>query len=81
MEKALGEVNYDITPTALPNLRGRSSLYVASDIKAGEKFSKENIKAVRPSFGLHPKHYNEILGKQAKKDLQPGDRLSWEVVE
>ncbi len=81
LDKALGKVNYDITPTALPSIRGRSSLYISAPVKAGELISKSNIKSVRPSFGLHPKYYNEVLGRKAKKDLEPGDRLSWEVIE
>ncbi len=80
IDQALGKVTYDITPSALPSLRGRSSLYIANAIKAGEKFDSSNVKSVRPSFGLHPKHYNEILGKTAKKDLEIGDRLTWEVI-
>jgi pseudaminic acid synthase len=81
IDQALGTVNYDITPSALPSLRGRSSLYIAKAVKAGEKFDQSNVKSVRPSFGLHPKHYNEILGKNAKVDLELGDRLTWEVIE
>jgi len=81
VEKALGEVNYDISPSAAANLRARSSLYVAEPIKAGDKFNKQNIKSVRPSFGLHPKYYKEILGRPAKHDLEAGDRLDWNVIE
>ena len=81
LEKALGSVNYEITPAAMPSMRGRSSLYVSANIKAGEIFNKDNIKAVRPSFGLHPKYYQEVIGRKAKCDLTIGDRVSWEVVE
>ncbi len=81
LEKALGAINYDITPSALPSIRGRSSLYIAEDIKAGEAFTASNVKAVRPSFGLHPKYYKAIIGRKAKRDLAIGDRLSWEVIE
>jgi N-acetylneuraminate synthase/pseudaminic acid synthase len=80
IDQALGKVTYDITPSALPSLRGRSSLYIANTIRAGEIFDSSNVKSVRPSFGLHPKHYKEILGKTAKKDLEIGDRLTWEVI-
>jgi len=80
IDQALGKVTYDITPSALPSLRGRSSLYIAKAIKAGEKFDTSNVKSVRPSFGLHPKHYKEILGKTCKMDLEIGDRLTWDVI-
>jgi pseudaminic acid synthase len=80
IDQALGKVTYDITPSALPSLRGRSSLYITKAIKTGEKFDTSNVKSVRPSFGLHPKHYKEILGKTSKIDLEIGDRLTWEVI-
>lgn len=80
VEQALGVVSYEITPSAVPSLKGRSSLYVSATVKKGEIFTKHNIKAVRPSFGLHPKHYKEILGKTSNTDLELGDRLSWDVI-
>ena len=80
-EKVLGQVNYEITPSAISSLRGRRSLYVAVPIRADEAISDINIKSVRPSFGLHPKHYKEVLGRRASCDLGVGDRLSWEVIE
>ena len=80
-EKILGRVSYELTPSAAANLRGRRSLYVASDIAAGESLSPLNIRSVRPSFGLHPKHYDEVLGKTAKRPLRKGERLSWDMLE
>lgn len=80
-EKVLGRVDYEITPSAKSSLRGRRSLYVAAPIKAGETISEANIKTVRPSFGLHPKHYKAVLGRPVSCDLHIGDRLSWEVIE
>jgi pseudaminic acid synthase len=80
-EKVLGKVSYEITPSAQSSLRGRRSLYVAAEIKKGEIFTESNIKIVRPSFGLHPKHYSNLLGRRTNSDLQIGDRLSWDVVE
>lgn len=80
-EKVLGQVNYEITPSAKSSLRGRRSLYVAAPIKTGEAISEANIKSVRPSFGLHPKYYKAVLGRRASCDLHVGDRLSWEVIE
>ena len=81
VEKALGVVNYDITPAAQKNLTGRRSLYVSADIKKGELFTMENVKSVRPCLGLHPKHLDSILGKRANRDLNFGDRLSWDAIE
>jgi pseudaminic acid synthase len=80
VEKAIGKVCYEIAESAKPSLRGRSSIYISDFIKKGEIFTKQNIKAVRPAFGLHPKYYNDILGKIANQDLEPGDRASFDLV-
>ncbi len=77
-EKALGDGSLSLDKKALDNRVFARSLYASKDIKKGDKFSEENIKSVRPSFGLHPKFYKELLGKVAKKDLQMGDALKEE---
>ena len=79
-EKAIGNVDYDLTPAAELNKNGRRSLYVSATIKKGEKFTNENIKSVRPGFGLSTKYKEIVLGREASKDLELGDRLSWEVI-
>jgi len=71
-QKLLGSENYDVKETSRQFSR---SLYVSKDIKKGEKFTEENVKSVRPGFGLHPKYLKELLGKKAKKDYELGDRL------
>lgn len=74
-ESALGDGKLDLDEKALKNRIFARSLYASKDIKKGEIFSEKNIKAVRPSFGLHPKFYQEILGKKASKDIAFGDAL------
>lgn len=81
VEKALGVISYDVSPSALPNLRGRRSLYVTQNMKPGEVFSPANVRSIRPSFGMHPKYFKQILGKKAKTELSKGDRLTWDVIE
>lgn len=76
-EKAMGRADYT---SNLSNRGGGRSLYVAKDIKAGEKFTAENVRSVRPSLGLHPKYYEEILGKTAARDLPFGTALKLEDV-
>jgi sialic acid synthase SpsE len=66
----LGTVKYDEKPKKYAR-----SLYVSRDIKKGESFTKENIKSIRPGDGLHPKHYDEILGKIATKNIMAGTAL------
>ena len=72
----LGRENLDILKSAKKSIKIRRSLYVCKDIKKGEKFTLDNIKSVRPSFGLHPKFLKKIIGKRANKNLKLGDRLS-----
>lgn len=80
-EKALGRVSYDIAPSAVGNLRGMRSLYVCAPVAAGEAITAANIRCVRPSFGLHPRHYEEVLGRRARRHLAAGDRLRLEDLE
>lgn len=81
VEKALGEVVYPTDPTKIKGREFSRSLYVAKDIKAGERFTDENVRSVRPGFGLHPKYLPEVLGKIAVRDLKMGERFSLEYVE
>lgn len=81
VERALGKVVYPIDPTMIKGREFSRSLYVAKDIKAGEKFTDENVRSVRPGFGLHPKYLPEVLGKIAKRNLVKGERFSLDMVE
>ena len=76
-EKALGKVDYTIDKR---NRQSARSLFVVKDIKKGEKFTPENIRSIRPSNGLHPKYYEEILGKTANCDLKFGTPLEYKYV-
>ena len=79
-KKCIGKVNYEITTSALKNIDGRKSLYVSKDIKKGQYFSEENIKSVRPSYGLHPKYFFKILKKRCKKNMRRGERLTLSTI-
>jgi pseudaminic acid synthase len=79
-ESAIGEVNYSLTQKQIEGRAYSRSIYVSNNMKAGDIITTENVRSVRPGFGLHPKHYHEILGKSVKVDLEKGDRLSWEVI-
>lgn len=78
---ALGKLNYELSESEKNSLKFRRSLYVAKDIKKGEKFTPENIRSVRPGYGLHPRYYEEVLRKSAKKDLKFGTPLKMEDIE
>jgi pseudaminic acid synthase len=74
-EEATGKVDYTVTEKMQQSRQFARSLYVAEDIKAGEVFTEKNMRSIRPGYGLHPKYYNEVLGKRAKVDLGKGEAL------
>jgi pseudaminic acid synthase len=74
-EKLLGKIDYSMGEKKRKSRQFARSLYVAKDIKRGEVFTEENIKSVRPSFGMHPKYLRNILGQVATRDYSFGDRF------
>ena len=76
-EKAIGKVSYELTEKQQAGKAFSRSLYVVQDIKKGERFTEENIRSIRPGFGLHPKYYKKILGKKANTSMKKGDRLTF----
>jgi len=79
-EKSLGKISYEITPAQKDSLAFRRSLFVVKDVKRGEKFTQENVRSIRPGFGLHPRYLPEIFGRSASQDIQRGTPLSWSLV-
>ena len=80
-EKALGEVSYNLTEKMKKSREFSRSLFVVKDIKAGEVFTEENIRSIRPGYGLSPKYLKKILGKRAIQDIKKGTPVSWELME
>jgi pseudaminic acid synthase len=78
--RALGQVSYGPTEKELKSLVFRRSLYVVQDMKAGDVFTLENVRAIRPGYGLPPKYLDTILGKKTVVDVKRGTPLSWELV-
>lgn len=74
-EQLMGIVDYSLNEKREKQRRFCRSLYISKDIKEGEIFTEENIKSVRPGYGLHPKYLNDILGKKSNKDYKFGDRV------
>lgn len=79
-EKILGSVTYELTEKSKRSREHARSLFVVEDIKAGEIFTESNVRSIRPAFGLHTRHLKDILGKQAKVDIEKGTPLKWELV-
>jgi len=75
-EKCIGKVDYNLTNKQKQGLNFARSLYVVEDIKKGDRLTNNNIRSIRPGFGLHPKFLPNILNKKAKKNLYFGDRLN-----
>jgi pseudaminic acid synthase len=74
-EAALGEVTYTLTEKQRKGRAFSRSLYVAEDITKGQPFTTQNLRSVRPGFGLHPRHYAEVLGQKATADFAKGHPL------
>ena len=72
--------DYSLTKGEESSTVFRRSIFTIKDIKAGEKFSKENIRVIRPGYGMKPKYYNETLGKKASCDIQRGMPMKEEYV-
>jgi sialic acid synthase SpsE len=72
VEASLGEITYQVSDE---DKNRRRSLFIVNDIKKGELFTAENVRSIRPGFGLHPKYLLEVLGKVAIKDLEKGERF------
>ena len=74
-QKLLGSVSYNYDETNIKGREFKRSLYVAKDIKKGEVFTNENLRSVRPGYGMHPKYLNDYLGKMAQKEYKFGERF------
>ena len=77
--QALGEPSYGPTEAVRKSLQYRRSLYVVEEMKAGDIFTAENVRAIRPGLGLPPRYLDEVLGKRALQDLQKGTALRLEM--
>ncbi len=81
-KKVMGKISYGPqTEAEKYNKNFRRSLFASKDIKKGERFSKNNVRSVRPAFGLETKYYDKIIGKRSKKDIENGSPLSWVLIE
>ena len=76
----IGKKTLKITPSVKPNLSGKRSLYVVKDVSNGDFFTSENIRSIRPSYGMHPKYLRSVLGKKAKKNIKAGKKLSQSLI-
>lgn len=80
-EAALGEPFYGRTPKQEKSIVFRRSLFVVEAVQKGQAFTEKNIRSIRPGMGMHTRHYEEVLGKIARKKIERGTPLSWDLIE
>lgn len=80
VEKALGRVTYELTEKQKKSREDGRSLFVVKDMKEGEAFTEENVRSIRPAFGMHTMYYDEIIGKKARADIAKGTPLDWKYI-
>jgi pseudaminic acid synthase len=78
--RALGQVRYYHAASEAANLQFRRSLYVVANMRAGDRFSAENVRSIRPGYGLSPRFYDSVLGRRVTCDVRRGTPLSWELI-
>ena len=81
VEKALGTISYDVTEREKSSRVFRRSLFVVRDVGVGEKLTEQNVKSIRPGFGLHTRHLGEVIGRRARKNIPKGTPLTWDLLD
>lgn len=79
-EKCIGKVSFEPTESMIVGRRAARSLYIAENVKAGDMVTEQNVRSVRPGYGLHPKYLPELIGKHFVKDCTKGERMDWVLV-
>jgi pseudaminic acid synthase len=78
--QALGRVRYDKTAAETGNVQFRRSLYIVADMAAGDVLTADNLRSIRPGYGLPPKYFDLLLGKRINRDVARGTPMSWELI-
>ncbi|MCD4744449.1 MAG: pseudaminic acid synthase [Desulfobacteraceae bacterium] len=78
--QALGQISYGPTEREKASLKFRRSLYITKNMNAGDIFSGDNVRSIRPGYGLQPKYLDLILGKKIKQDVKKGTALQWKLI-
>lgn len=77
---AMGTVRYGATESEKRSLQFRRSLYVVADIKAGDRLTRDNLRAIRPGLGLSPKYFDHLLGQRVTRNIASGTPVSFEMI-
>ena len=79
-ESMMGKIDYQMTEKKKKSRQFSRSLFIVKDVKAGEKITRENVRSIRPGFGIHPKHLSEIIGNKFNSDFQRGTPMSLDFI-
>ena len=79
--ESLGAIHFGPTQSEKKSIEKRRSLFVVENVNKGEMFSSENIRSIRPGFGLKPKYLPKVIGCQAARNIKKGTPLSWELID
>jgi N-acetylneuraminate synthase len=79
-ERALGRIHYGPADQERDSIVFRRSLFIVEDVRAGEQFTSRNVRSIRPGYGLHTRHLDEVLGRSARVDVERGTPLEWSHV-
>jgi pseudaminic acid synthase len=78
-EKAIGKINYELTLKQIDGRQFCRSLYAVKEIKKGEILTEENVRSIRPGFGMHPKELKNLIGQLAESDYEFGERFAMNI--
>ncbi|WP_405316425.1 pseudaminic acid synthase [Methanobrevibacter sp.] len=81
VEKALGNVSYELSDKMKANREFSRSLFVVKGMKKGEIITEDNVRSIRPGFGIHPKYLSKILGKKVNRDLDKGIPFDFKFID
>ncbi len=79
-EKAIGQINYKVTEKEAVSRDFRRSLFIIKDMKAGESFTEENVRSIRPGNGLHTRYLEQVIGRKANQDVKKGTPVMWNLL-
>ena len=80
-EKMMGKIDYEMTEKKQKSRQFSRSLFITKNVNIGETISKDNVRSIRPGFGLHPKELPSIIGKKFSQNQEKGTPLSWDMIQ
>ncbi len=80
VEKAMGKISYEVTEKQEASKVFRRSLFVVQDMKAGEEYTYDNVRSIRPAKGLHTRYLDEVIGRRASREIERGTPLEWNLI-